>query len=934
MKIDFLTAYGFSPDTVTRWQECEIHHLLPLQAHAITHTGLLHGQSLAIFAPTSSGKTFVAELAAMRHFEKGGRTIFLVPTRALANEMSTCLSHTYAPLGLRVCTSTSEHRCHDALIARGEFDFAVVVYEKFRALAANQPELAGLVACVVADELQILNDHERGYIADLMLTKFLTRATPPQFIVLSAVIDDHSRVAEWLGADCLVWHERPVELREGVLDCQTGRFYYREWNSRSKGEEQLVDEDILSAAEYLAPLKKGQHACFAGLATLAQTLTQRNGEQLLVFVPTRNQSIEYARQLSHLCQLASPPSHVVETLHSSDESYLSERLAECVVGGVAFHNADLTPRMRALVERAFDDGHVKILVATSTLAQGVNLRCQNVVSFPSMVAAGEVCGQPVFVPLSRARLRNQGGRAGRYRKTNQPGRAIVLAAESSLVERTFQLFFSHETESLTVRLAPEAMPMACLDVIAAKEGANGIAASSTAPAVSEFFRRTFWSKNLNERCIDAAVDGALRFLTREEFLALANERTRVTGFGKVAATLGFDLETTLFLRDANASLAEMQTPPEFALLLTAAASPEGERFSLPLTRREIESAKYLRLYETEVREQLPELPTLPLGLRGGGVRKEDHSALKKAFLAQAWVGKQPTREIEREFGVYAGTVQGLACHLGWLLEGIAALAQAAMCPPPLAESATELAQRLRWGVPREGLSLACQLGERLSRSHLLALLREGLDTVEAVQEVPLDTLLRILPQQIVKTLRNDASGKESQAGLGGKCLQELVVSNESDEEARQATSLSTPLANRAREASGEKEQRDEGLTSSAKNVGYVDSISIELNPNSPGKVLLAGVELFLSVLPYRLLLYLARHPQRVIPYEEIDAELWPDAKVEQQQILAHKATIVRRFSQVLGTERARAILRTIAGHGLYFDLPRESVRVHKLDRNA
>jgi DNA-binding winged helix-turn-helix (wHTH) protein len=101
---------------------------------------------------------------------------------------------------------------------------------------------------------------------------------------------------------------------------------------------------------------------------------------------------------------------------------------------------------------------------------------------------------------------------------------------------------------------------------------------------------------------------------------------------------------------------------------------------------------------------------------------------------------------------------------------------------------------------------------------------------------------------------------------------------------------------------------------------------LELDPLSPGVARVDGVQVFLSVLPWRLLSYLARHPRRVVPYAELDAELWPDAKVEQQQILAHKATIVRRFSQVVGRGAARQMLRTVAGHGLYLDVAEVAVR--------
>lgn len=139
----------------------------------------------------------------------------------------------------------------------------------------------------------------------------------------------------------------------------------------------------------------------------------------------------------------------------------------------------------------------------------------------------------------------------------------------------------------------------------------------------------------------------------------------------------------------------------------------------------------------------------------------------------------------------------------------------------------------------------------------------------------------------------------------------------------------------AREAAPEVEQAAPlaGTTADARGERQVGALAesaevvLELEASSPGQVRFMGQSFFLSVLPYRLLLHLARNPRRVVPYGELDEVMWPDAKVEQQQILAHKATVVRRFRGVCGEERANRLLRTIAGHGLYLDLAPEAIRL-------
>ncbi len=81
LPVEHLTAFGFPPETLEAWRRQGIERLLPLQEQALREHGFLHDRHLLVSAPTSSGKTFVAEMAAMRHLDRGRRVVYLVPTR-------------------------------------------------------------------------------------------------------------------------------------------------------------------------------------------------------------------------------------------------------------------------------------------------------------------------------------------------------------------------------------------------------------------------------------------------------------------------------------------------------------------------------------------------------------------------------------------------------------------------------------------------------------------------------------------------------------------------------------------------------------------------------------------------------------------------------------------------------------------------------------
>jgi replicative superfamily II helicase/DNA-binding winged helix-turn-helix (wHTH) protein len=962
MNLDHLVAHGFSPRTVENWKRTRDAELLPLQAYAVTRTGLLHGRSTAIFAPTSSGKTFVAELAAARHVERGGRAIFAVPTRALAEEVGAHLRALYSPLGWRVAVSSAELRNDDAAVARGQFELAVIVYEKLRALLVTQPELAGLVSCLVVDELQILGEPERGPTADVLITKFRTAPEPPQIVAMSAVVDDYERIAQWLGAEPLVWHERPVELREGVLDAETGLFRYREWNTRRETTEPLIEPQgrpIPCADDVHRGAAQLDAATTAALIALVRELAQQRGEQVLVFVPTKALSHEVALRLAHELELPADAPGLAAELAEAEDSRLAGVLAQVAACGVAFHNADLPARLRRAVEHAFDAGALRVLVATSTLAQGVNLGCRNVVSLPAMLEHGAIAERPVMVPISRARLRNQGGRAGRYHRSTDFGRSIVLVAHAADSERIFDQLLRQPAEPLAVRVGPEQLAAACLDFLVSHQrtSATHPLAWPREEDVAAFVAQTYGARVMDAATVRTLVRSALNLLEAGQLIVAREGGFAPTGTGEAAAECGLDIATAAHLRECLARWDAATPPDDLCLLLAAAASPQGARFPVSAGAWEIRSGKYLRLFHEHMRAIGDDVCGLPFQLAGGGASARDHAALKKALCAHEWINGRATLAIEEAFGILAGTIEALVSHLAWLVEALAALAARLDAGDDLRSAALTLAARLRHGVPTDALVLARAFEGTLARSHILALVRAGFASPRDVREATTQILARLLPPRALAAIHQPGShathadagdvgngafgASEASADGGAGSRTDASAAQAAPKAEHNAACLPHPLSASAptlspsatgsdvlpvspptATAPGEETQTHPAAGTEA----AVAPHRLELDPLSPGVARVDGVQVFLSVLPWRLLSYLARHPRRVVPYAELDAELWPDAKVEQQQILAHKATIVRRFAQVVGRGAARQMLRTVAGHGLYLDVAEVVVR--------
>ena len=93
MRIQSLEAFGVHGDLLSAWEHYYGPHLLPVQAAAVAEAGVLSGRSVIVCAPTGAGKTLIGEMAALRAATEGQRAVYLVPTKALAEEKYSLLAH-------------------------------------------------------------------------------------------------------------------------------------------------------------------------------------------------------------------------------------------------------------------------------------------------------------------------------------------------------------------------------------------------------------------------------------------------------------------------------------------------------------------------------------------------------------------------------------------------------------------------------------------------------------------------------------------------------------------------------------------------------------------------------------------------------------------------------------------------------------------------
>lgn len=199
---------------------CGVEHLMPVQQLAY-EAGLLHGKNLLVVAATASGKTFVGEMAGIKNIlEQRGRMLFLVPLVALANQKYQRFRDRYGKI-VKVSLSTGISRLNlpetRMPAERGlSADIVVGTYEGIDHSIRCGRRLRN-IGTVVIDEIQMLEDPERGHRLDGLIARLKHIAPKAQFLYLSATIGVPSLLARKLGAQLVTYESRPVSLERHLI---------------------------------------------------------------------------------------------------------------------------------------------------------------------------------------------------------------------------------------------------------------------------------------------------------------------------------------------------------------------------------------------------------------------------------------------------------------------------------------------------------------------------------------------------------------------------------------------------------------------------------------------------------------------------------------------------------------------------------------------
>ena len=197
-----------------------VSNLMPVQQLAV-EAGLLHGKDLLVVAATASGKTFIGEMAGLKNYLEGrGRMLFLVPLVALANQKYERFTERYAKLARTgLLTGVSRLNLPETRKIGDRNPQAPIIvgtYEGVDNMIRCGQRMAN-VATVVIDEVQMLEDPERGHRLDGLIARLKYLAPQAQFLYLSATIGSPKTLAKKLNCQLVRYDDRPVALERYLL---------------------------------------------------------------------------------------------------------------------------------------------------------------------------------------------------------------------------------------------------------------------------------------------------------------------------------------------------------------------------------------------------------------------------------------------------------------------------------------------------------------------------------------------------------------------------------------------------------------------------------------------------------------------------------------------------------------------------------------------
>ena len=373
--------------------------VLPPQRVTLAEEGLLGSSRRAVVVslPTSSGKTMIAQfriLQALNQFDtENGWVAYLAPTRALVNQITRRIRNDFEPLGINV------EQVSPALDVDGfemsmlkntnkdsQFKVLVTTPEKLDLMLRQgwEKKIERPLTLVIVDEAHNLQNTTRGLKLELLLANINKECENAQFLLLTPFIQNAKEIATWLGGVNsdeihMSFDWQPNDRAIGIVyaekrdtDCRTNcRFNLKFKSVHTNRPSISIDDDILMV-ENSNIYTFNQVNNNAKLATIVVNQLKKRDSVIAIHGQIR-WVWSLAEEIKSKSNAVIPSENIKYVQKFLEYEFGTNfQLIDLLNYKIGVHHAGLSDEVRSLMEWLFEIGEINVLVATTTIAQGMN----------------------------------------------------------------------------------------------------------------------------------------------------------------------------------------------------------------------------------------------------------------------------------------------------------------------------------------------------------------------------------------------------------------------------------------------------------------------------------------------------------------------------------------------------------------------------------
>ncbi|KAI5303095.1 hypothetical protein KEM56_000037 [Ascosphaera pollenicola] len=593
--------YGLPDSLVQNLSKLGINSIYPWQAACLLGKGhLTHEKNLVYSAPTGGGKSLVADVLMLKRvLYSDKKAILVLPYVALVQEKMKWLRKVCEDLRKLNFDAEEEDPWVDhpktkvlnnkvrvsgffgAAKSRASWadtDIAVCTIEKANSLINNAIEDHTIddLGIVVVDEMHMLDDEQRGYLIEIMVTKLLLLQQETQIVAMSATLSNTEVLARWLHANYYISKYKPIPIEEHIVfnnaiySAADSKQFFAQTRPKSQKKESAAsteaqvrsqgipanadsshevvyttfDEEMKARVKPVRVIDKStyrklQPATLNAMVALAIE-TAEAGYGALVFCGSRQSCQNNAMMLADAMpnipeldrELIEKRRDLIASL-SSVPSGLDPVFAKTVMRGVGYHHAGLTSEEREVIAEGYDKGVLKIMVATCSLAAGINLPARRV------ILCGARMGRELVGP---ALLRQMRGRAGRKGK-DEVGETYLCSIREDL--GAIGELFQADMPAIESGLVPEkrGVKRALLEAVAT----HLVASRAT---IWEYMDCTLLFRSMEKKDLEPMVEQSIKELIDTNLLQENDDGFyEATTLGQAIVAAAFSPEDGLHIHD-------------------------------------------------------------------------------------------------------------------------------------------------------------------------------------------------------------------------------------------------------------------------------------------------------------------------------------------------------------------------------------------------